>query len=112
MRTHPTPDDHPGAPGDISYTGHAVLDEHGIPIGSVTDVVYDRHGFAPEYLVVDPGIFRAAHYVPVEGCYLTNDDRLVVPWDRHWVKSGPKATGDHVLTSIDRRSLEVHYATV
>jgi len=94
----------------VSYTGHGVLDELGNPLGSVTDVVYDSHGSDPEYLVVDPGIFRAAHYVPVAGVYLTNDDRIVVPWDKHWVKSAPKAARDHVLTAIDRRTLEAHYA--
>ncbi len=93
-----------------TYTGHDVLDEHGAPIGSVTDVVYDLRGNDPEYLVVDPGLFRAAHYVPVDGAYLTSDDRLVVPWDKHWVKTAPKASGDHVLSSVERRTLEVHYA--
>ncbi|MDJ0767839.1 MAG: PRC-barrel domain-containing protein [Ilumatobacter sp.] len=95
-----------------TYTGHGVIDEHGVPVGAVTDVVYDKTGSRPEFLVVDPGIFRAAHYVPVEGAYHTNDGQIVVPWNKQWIKHSPKASKDHLLTPIDRTDLHVHYAGV
>ena len=91
------------------YTGRPVLDEHGIALGAITDVVYDEVG-QPEYLVVDPGIFRSSHYVPVNGSYATAHGEVVVPWDKFWFKQAPKASGQHLLSSLDRHMLEVHYA--
>jgi hypothetical protein len=34
----------------------------------------------------------------------------VVPWDKHWVKTAPRATGDHVPTQHDRQALLHHYS--
>ncbi|NNE11531.1 MAG: hypothetical protein HKN41_04715 [Ilumatobacter sp.] len=105
-----TPDPRP------SYTGHHVLDEHGHDIGRVTDVIYtdpdttDDGSMTPHWLVVDPGVLRAAHYVPIEGSYTTADGQIVVPWDKRWVQSAPKATGDHVLSHDKVVELEQHYA--
>jgi hypothetical protein len=93
-----------------TFTGRHVLDALGVPIGSVIDVVYDRRGVEPEYLIVDPGILRSPRYVPVSGSYDTIDGEIVVAWDKHWIKVAPKADGEHTLTSIDRRLLDVHYA--
>jgi sporulation protein YlmC with PRC-barrel domain len=104
MSTH-TPYDRPA-----TFTGRPVLDEHGLALGTITDVVFDAHGEHAEYLVVDPGILRAAHYVPVRGAFESADGTVVVPWDRQWFKLAPKAGRDHVLSPIERRSLEVHYA--
>lgn len=100
------------------YTGHQVLDEHGDKLGTVTDVVYDDPSGVdvavnpePSWLVVDPGILRAPHYVPVEGSYRSQQHDIVVPWDKAWVKSAPKASGTHVLTATDRNELATHYQT-
>lgn len=92
-----------------TYTGRPVLDEHGIALGSITDVVCDDHGRV-EYLLVDPGIFRPSHYVPVHGSYDTARGEVVVPWDKFWFKQAPKATGQRILSALDRHMLEVHYA--
>jgi sporulation protein YlmC with PRC-barrel domain len=92
-----------------AFAGRPVIDEHGVLLGSVTDVIYDLRGNQPEYLVVDPGRFRFARYVPVTGAYEADDGTIVIPWDRHWFKLAPKAGGDHILTSVDRRLLEVHF---
>ena len=91
------------------YTGRPVLDERGIALGSISDVVYDDGG-RPEYLVVDPGIFRSSHYVPVQGSHATAHGEVVVPWDKFWFKQAPKASGQHLLSTLDRHMLEVHYA--
>ena len=91
------------------YTGRPVLDERGIALGAISDIVYDELG-QPEYLVVDPGIFRASHYVPVDGSRATPNGEVVVPWDKCWFKQAPKANGQHFLSSLDRHLLAVHYA--
>ncbi len=97
-----------------TYTGHEVLDEHSQHIGKVTDVIYDQESVnelpAPTWLVVDPGVLRPAHYVPVAGSYRTDEGSIVVPWDKDWVKSSTKAGGDNTLTVDQRNELISHYA--
>lgn len=93
-----------------AFTGRAAIDEHGEKLGEIADVVFDGHLGQPEYLVVDPGLFRSAHYVPVDGTYESVDGDIVVPWDRHWFKLAPKAHRAHALTSSERHDLEAHYA--
>ena len=99
-----------------TYTGHHVLDERGDDIGRVVDVIYtdpdntDDGSMTPHWLVVDPGLLRSAHYVPIEGSYISDDGAVVIPWDKRWVKSAPKASGDHLLTHDQVVELEQHYA--
>lgn len=98
-----------------TYTGRHVIGQTGDDIGTVTDVIYDDRvitataAATPTWMVVDPGILRAPHYVPVAGSYTSGDGDIVVPWDKAWVKSAPKARGSHVLSEADRRELSVHY---
>lgn len=99
-----------------TYTGHQVLDERGDDVGRVIDVIYtdpstsDDGSMTPNWLVVDPGLLRSAHYVPIEGSYVTDAGALVVPWDKRWIKSAPKANGDHLLSFDQIADLEAHYA--
>lgn len=91
-----------------AYVGHQMLDEQGAQVGKVTDVIFDDYD-QPEYLVVDPGLLRAAHYVPAAGSYISDDQHVVVPWEKNWITHGIKATRHHVLTRDDREALEHHY---
>jgi len=91
------------------FAGRSVVDEHGDPLGSVSDVIFDPHDEAPEYLVVKPGAFHRSHYVPVDGSYESADGDIVVTWDRQWITRSPTASRDHVLSTIDRHDLEAHY---
>ncbi len=64
-------------PGFVAFTGHQVVDERGERVGQITDVLYDDPNAdvigdpsissQPTWVVVDPGLLRAAHYVPVAG---------------------------------------------
>ena len=105
------------------YTGHDVIDEQGNHLGKVTDVLYDDEvagtpaaplmadgSRRPSWLVVDPGLLRAAHYVPVAGSYRTAEGTVVTPWDKDWVKAALKASHDHILTRNEREELLAHYA--
>ena len=102
---------HAGRPGPSAdqFTGRRVLDEHGLRLGSVSDVVFDPDGVRPEYLVVAPGPLRAPKYVPIDGAYSTADDRIVVTWDKQWIRHAPRVRRKHQLSSADRHLLEVHY---
>lgn len=93
-----------------AFTGRTAIDAHGDQLGSIADVVFDQQQGRPEYLVIDPGIFRKAHYVPVDGAYETIEGDIAVPWDRHWFKLAPKAQRNHALTSAERHDIESHYA--
>lgn len=96
-------------PGPI-FTGRRVLDEHRLPLGSITDVLYAPGEFEPEYFVVDPGLLRRAHYVPAAGACQTPGGQIVVPWDRDWFRLAPTASGRPVLSNTDRRAVEIHYS--
>jgi hypothetical protein len=48
----------------------------------------------------------------VAGSYRSVDGDIVVPWDKEWIKSAPKARGDHQLSRLDLQDLAQHYATV
>lgn len=101
-----------------TYTGHHVLDERGDDVGRVVDVIYtdpdltDDGSMTPHWLVVNPGLLRSAHYVPIEGSYVSVTGEIVVPWDKHWIKSAPKANGEHLLSTDVVIELEQHYATI
>ncbi len=115
-------DDRNDPSGFVAYSGHHVIDERGERIGQITDVIYDDPTSdvigdplmspKPTWLVVDPGPLRAAHYVPVAGSYRAVDGDIVVPWAKEWIKSAPKARGDHLLSRVDIQDLAQHYTTV
>jgi hypothetical protein len=92
------------------YTGRRVLDEHGLRLGSIVDVVFAPGEYAPEYLIVDPGVLRRARCVPADGACQTADGDIVVSWDRDWFRLAPRASGRPTLTPRERDALRAHYA--
>ncbi len=91
-----------------NYRGHEVIDDHADHVGTVTDVVYSNEG-QPQWVVVNPGLLRASHYVPVAGSYLTEGGAMTIPFTKSQVKAAPKASHDHVLTHDVERMLVQHY---
>lgn len=100
---------HPNELGPI-YTGRRVLDVHGLQLGTITQVVYGDDPYEPEYLVVDPGLLRRPHYVPVAGACQTPDGEIVVSWDRDWFRLAPKASSRPFLTRSQAIAVANHYA--
>jgi sporulation protein YlmC with PRC-barrel domain len=94
---------------DEHLTDRTVVDPTGEKIGTVTDVVFDSSDLEPTWLVVDPGRFKAAHYVPVVGAEATDDGAIRVPYASEVVRSSPKASSDHVVTESTRSELCDHY---
>lgn len=99
----------PGTPEARDYRGHAVIDEHGIKVGKITDVLYDDRTLAPRWMIVDLGVFAAQHYVPLNDAYQSEDGRLVIPFDKKTVKAAPRASKDHILTRAVEEQLVQHY---
>lgn len=116
MNSNPIPSGHSGDHVGGEYLGVAVVDSREQEVGTVVDVAYDDQRRAagstteqPTWLVVDPGMFRAAHWVPTAGTYRSSAGHIVLPWDRELVKHSPKADDDHVMTSELADELEQHY---
>lgn len=92
----------------IHYRGSDVIDPEQRFIGTIDDVVYDDDG-APIWAVVELGLLRSAHYVPVAAGYLSDNGQFVVPYDKRMVKSAPKVRRDHVLDRSVEADLIRHY---
>lgn len=97
--SHPTP----------TFTDHQVIDQQGAKVGEVVDVVPDPSTLEPRYLVVDPGVFKASHYVPLKGSYQTAQGDIVVPYDAAAVRQAPKAHRDHIVTPELDHEIMAHY---
>lgn len=91
------------------FHGHEVIDVDGDVIGHVSDVLYDDHVGGPKWLVVDPGIFRKERLVPIEGSYETDDGKIVIPFDKRWVKEGPTVNHEHYPDSATTKLADQHY---
>ncbi len=93
-----------------SFEGHIVVDPKGETVGKVAKVIYDNEAEAnmPSWMVVDRGLLRPANYVPASGAYATPDDRVIVPFNKRWIKASPKVDRGG-LTPPVRSELHVHY---
>lgn len=94
--------------GTINYRGSDVIDPEQRHIGKIDDLVYDADG-QPIWAVVELGLMRSAHYLPVAAGYLTDNGKFVVPYDKRTVKAAPKARRDHVLDRDVEAELIQHY---
>lgn len=94
---------------DTELKDHQVIDDHGDKVGKITDVLFDDEG-NPAWVVVNPGFFAGAHFVPLAPAYKSDDGALVVPYDKSMVKGSPRVTKDHVLTHKFEEDLKRYYA--
>lgn len=92
----------------IHVRGHDVVDPDHRLIGTISDVLYDQQG-EPEWAVVDLGLLRSAHYLPVVAGHLVESGEFVVPFDKRLVKGAPKADRRHSLDSVTEGELVRHY---
>ena len=92
-----------------TYTGHQVVDQHGDVVGTVSDVFYDDARNEPTWLVVDPGLLRKERLVPVDGSYEAEDGRIIVPFDREWIKQAPAVDGRHYPDRTIRQHAAQHF---
>lgn len=90
------------------FRGSDVVDPEQNVIGTIDDVMYDAEG-NPTWAVVDLGLLRSSHYIPVVTGYLTDSGTFVVPYEKRTVKSAPKAHGAHVLDSELEAELAAYY---
>ena len=92
------------------FTGHKVVDDKGAKIGEVTDVIYDVYTQRPRWLVVDPGKFHRAHFMPSDGSYLAEDGRIISKYAKETVMNSLPSNRDHQMTPAQEHELEHYYA--
>ncbi len=93
------------------YRGHDVVDPSHRLIGTISDVVYDNQG-GPEWAVVDLGLLRSSHYLPIAAGYMSEAGEFVVPYDKKVVKSAPKADRSHLVDGTTKTELHRHYELI
>lgn len=94
-----------------NFRGHDVVDSAHRLIGTISDVVYDDAG-DPQWAVVDLGLLRSTHYLPVADGYMSQQGEFVVPYDKTTVKASPKADRRPVVSADMTRLLQQHYRLV
>lgn len=92
----------------VNFRGHDVVDSSRRLIGTISDVVYDDSG-DPQWAVVDLGLLRSAHYVPVAAGRMSRQGEFVVPYDKNTVKAAPRADRRHVVDPALSEELAEHY---
>lgn len=95
-------------PQPAGYRGHDVVDPSHRLIGTISDVVYDDAG-GPEWAVVDLGLMRSSHYLPISAGYMSEAGEFVVPYDKKVVKAAPKADRGHLVDRSVVSELHRHY---
>ncbi len=93
----------------LHATGHTALDQDGMEVGLVVDVLFDSDG-EPRWAVVDPGLFHRAHYAPLSGAYAANDGGIVLPVSKEVLAHAPTAKRDHALTRELENELRSYYS--
>jgi ribosomal 30S subunit maturation factor RimM len=90
------------------FRGHDVVDPNHRLIGTISDVVYGTSGEA-QWAVVDLGLLRSSHYLPITSGYMAENGEFVVPYDKQIVKSAPRADRNHLVDASTRDELFRHY---
>jgi hypothetical protein len=93
------------------FRGHDVVDPSHRLIGTISDVVFDTGG-DPQWAVVDLGLLRSSHYLPIASGYMSEAGEFVVPYDKKVVKSAPKADRSHLVDAGTRHELQHHYEII
>ncbi len=92
-----------------TFTGHDVIDQRGDKVGTVSDVIFEDGSNEPKWLVVDPGVLRKERLVPIEGSYETGDGKIMVPFDKKWIKDAPAVDSSHYPDQDVRQHAAQHF---
>lgn len=92
-----------------TFTGHVVIDRDGVTVGTVTDVFYADSADQPEWLIIDPGVFRKERLIPVAGAYSTADGKVTVPFDKELIKGAPVVGSNHYPAPATRQQAAQHF---
>jgi hypothetical protein len=91
----------------MEWTGRQLFDAGGDLIGVIAGAGYARRKFGTAWLLVDMDPGRRV-LVPTDQIDATGD-RLVLPYPRGYVETGPTLEGDEPPTPDGERRLRLHY---
>jgi hypothetical protein len=93
-----------------TWTDMKVQDTAGDKVGKIDHLVYDTQTSRPEFLAVNTGLFGLkTTFVPIAGSRM-QDDSIVVPWAKDFIKDAPNVEGDEwTLGKADEQRLFDHY---
>lgn len=89
------------------WIGRELFDANGLSIGMIAGLAFPRRKFGTQWLSVD-GADAARIPVPLVEIRTVND-RLVLPYPRSYVMSGPALTRGRPLPKSEQRRLGLHY---
>ncbi|MGQ1798854.1 PRC-barrel domain-containing protein [Kocuria oceani] len=90
--------------------GHQAYSTHGDKIGKVSDVYLDDQTEEPTFVSVNTGLFGTKEsFAPVREARITDDDELVLPYEKELVKNAPKVDRDEHLSPEEERELYRYY---
>ena len=93
----------------LRCVGQEAIDQRGGKIGKVTDILADDQTGQPMWVIVNTGLVRSEHYVPLVDAYETDEGRIVLAFDKDTIKHSPKAGREHVLMRSTEEELRQYY---
>ncbi len=94
----------------LGWRGRTVRDRDGQKLGSLGDLYLDRESDKPAYAGIRTGLFgRNESIVPLAGVRETEDQDLVVPYEKALVDSAPNLDPDAALTPDEEAAIFDHY---
>jgi hypothetical protein len=93
-----------------TWRGWKMVDADGDKIGTIEDILLDRHTGEPAWAAVKTGLFGHKHtLVPIRDAQVVGENELQVPLDKEKVKAAPKIDPDGELSPDEERALWEHY---
>jgi hypothetical protein len=93
----------------LSYRGQELRGADGDKIGTIEEIYLDTETNAPEWALVNTGLFGTkSSFVPIRDAQ-TGDDGVTVPFDKSTVKDAPSVDPDGQLSQREEAELYRHY---
>ena len=89
------------------WSGRELFDANGARIGRIAGRGFPRKKFGTTWLLAETGGAKSV-LVPAEQIH-SSGDRLVLPYPKTYVESGPSVEQDQQLSKADERRLRLHY---
>ena len=93
----------------LQFRGQQLLDRDGDKIGKIDEIYEDTETGAPEWALVNTGLFGTkSTFVPLREAQVTGDE-LRVPYEKAQVKDAPGIDQDGALSREEEQRLYQHY---
>src|ERR671917_1812958 len=94
----------------LGWRGRTVRDRDGQKLGSLGDLYLDGESDRPAYAGIRTGLFgRNESIVPLAGVRESENEDLVVPYEKSLVDAAPNLDPDAALTPEEEDAIFSHY---